>query len=91
MLSQIQTITEYHPNGALWFTTDIAFVEPMFIDAYKNNTQLRDLNGKPYLKLKCEKHYDNGQFAWKLEWNESGDLINKNDSQFRKDGTLIQY
>lgn len=92
MLGEIKTITEYHPNGSLWFTTVIAFVNPKYIGFYMNNAQLREWNSsKPYIKIKCEKHFDNGQFGWKLEWNESGELLNKNDKSYRKDGTLIQH
>jgi len=89
MLGERKTLKEYHPNGALWFITEIVFVMPMFVNNYMSNTQLRDWDGTPYLILKCEKYFDNSQFGWKLEWNESGELINKEDKAFRKDGTLI--
>lgn len=92
MLGEIKTITEYHSNCALWFITVIAFVNPKYISFYMNNTQLRGWNSaKPYIKLKCEKYFDNGQFGWSLEWNELGELINKNNPSYRKDGAIIQY
>lgn len=92
MLGQVKTITEHHSNGSLWLNTVIAFVNLKYIHFYMKNTQLRDWNSlKPYIILKREKYFDNGQFAWKLEYNESGELTNKNDHQYRKDGTLILH
>ena len=63
-IQKTQTITEYHNNGALWLETTIGFIEPMFIDAHSNNTQLRTLidsePSSPYIVLSRKKHFDNG-------------------------------
>lgn len=88
MLSKKRIITELNKNGALWFNTEILYIEPGFEHLYQH--KLIDSEGRPFIKLKCEKFFDNGQFAWKLEWNEKGELLNRHDKQFRKDGTIVQ-
>ncbi len=60
----------------------------MFAHLYPQ--RLKNDNQEDFIKLKCEKYYDNGQFAWCLKWDEKGNLINKSQSCYRKDGTLIQ-
>lgn len=89
MIKEIITITEHHKNGALFYQEKRGIIYPLFIDAYKNNSELRLNNGVPYIKLECIKHFDNGQFAWSLKWDENGILLNKKEPTYRKDGTLI--
>lgn len=94
MLLDKKEITEYHDNGTLFYRLVIAEIEPMFIDMYSNSTQVRRMmNGNPvppYVILLKEKYFDNGQFAWRLEYDEMGDGIKKHPN-YRKDGTIILY
>lgn len=89
MLLDKRNIKEHHKNGALWINQDIGIIEPLFYNLYPN--RLTNDLGECYIKLKYEKFFDNGQFAWSLIWDENGKLINKKDNQFRKDGTIIIY
>jgi len=96
MLLEPQITTEYHENGTLFFTTVAAEIAPGYLHLYegKNPMMRRMIDNKPvnpYVILMREKHYDNGQFAWRLEWDETGKLNNAGPKQYRKDGTLIQY
>lgn len=91
MIKEVITITEHHKNGALFYTEKRAIVEPLFIDAYKTFTNFRTIENESFLKMECEKYFDNGQFAWRLIWDEKGDVINKKEKSFRKDGTIILY
>ena len=88
MIKEKQTKTEYHKNGTLFFITEIAIIEPMFLHLYPQ--RLKNENDEYFIKLKCEKYFDNGQFAWSLIWNEDGELLNKSQLSYRKDGTIIQ-
>jgi hypothetical protein len=90
MIKEIVTITEHHKNGALFYKEKIAIIEPLFIECYIGFVNLRNVNNVAFLKLECEKYFDNGQFAWSLLWDEKGNLINKKDLQYRKDGTIIK-
>jgi hypothetical protein len=60
----------------------------MFLHLYPQ--RLKNENDEYFIKLKCEKYFDNGQFAWSLIWNEDGELLNKSQLSYRKDGTIIQ-
>lgn len=96
MLGRIEEITEYHKNGALFVKRIIAFIDPLFEMIYMSNPNYRtkDINGndcQPYLKLEYSKWFDNGQFAWSLKWDDKGNLLNKEEPTYRKDGTIIQY
>ena len=88
MIKEKQTKTEYHKNNTLFFITEIAIIEPMFLHLYPQ--RLKNENDEDFIKLKCEKYFDNGQFAWSLIWNEDGELLNKSQPSYRKDGTIIQ-
>lgn len=90
MIKETITITEHHKNGALFYKEKRAIIEPLFIDAYKKFSNFITIENISFLKLECEKHFDNGQFAWSLKFDLEGNLINKNEHSYRKDGTLIQ-
>jgi hypothetical protein len=90
MIKEIITITEHHKNGALFYKERRAIIEPLFIDAYRSFATFRSIESISFLKIECTKYFDNGQLAWSLIWDEKGELINKNDLQYRKDGTIIQ-
>ena len=90
MIKETITITEHHKNGALFYKEKRAIIEPLFIDSYKKFSNFRTIENISFLKLECEKHFDNGQFAWSLKFDLEGNLINKNEHSYRKDGTLIR-
>jgi hypothetical protein len=74
----------------LFYREKRAIIEPLFIDDYKTFLNFRTISNISFLKLECEKHFDNGQFAWSLIWDEKGEVMNKNEKSYRKDGTIIQ-
>ncbi|MCY7291332.1 MAG: hypothetical protein LH615_04035 [Ferruginibacter sp.] len=88
MLNRKVETKEYHENGTLWFVTIIGIIEPIFYDLYKKYYTNKE--GERFIKLKCQKFYNNNQFAWSLIWDEWGVLLNNDESQFRFDGTIIQ-
>ena len=90
MIKETITITEHHKNGALFYKEKRAIIEPLFIDSYKQFSNFSTIENISFLKLACEQHFDNGQFAWSLKFDLEGNLINKNEHSYRKDGTLIQ-
>jgi hypothetical protein len=83
--------TEYHKNGTLFFKEKRAIIDPFCINIYNGFQNLRTLGDTNFLILERTKFYDNGQFAWSLKWNENGNLINTDEKQFRKDGSIIMY
>ena len=89
MIKKIEEITEYHTNGTLCWREKRAIIEPLFIDAYANLTTFRNVNNTAFIRLECTKFFDNGQLAWSLIWDEEGNLLNKLDPIYRKDGTII--
>lgn len=95
MLLNPITKTEYHDNGTLFFTTVTAEIVKGYEYLYDNNLQRRSqIDGKPvqpYIKLMCEKYYDNGQLAWRLVWDEEGNPTKDCSKHYRKDGTIIHY
>jgi len=96
MLLEPKTKTEYHDNGALFFTEITAEIAPGYLHLYEGkNTMMRKLIDNKevaaYVVLFREKYYDNGQFAWRLEWDKQGIAKDTKTNQYRKDGTIIQY
>jgi hypothetical protein len=90
MIKEIITITEHHENGALFYVEKRAIIDPFFINAYIDLPTFRMLDNICYIKLENTKYFDNNQIAWSLKWNENGELINPNDLQYRKDGSIIK-
>ena len=89
MIKEIITITEHHGNGALFYQEKRGVIYPLFVDVYKNSSALMFNEGIHYIKLECTKYFDNGQLAWSLKWDENGNLLNKKDKTYRKDGAVI--
>lgn len=87
MLLTKKNIKEYHNNGTLWINQDIGIINPLFYNKFPN--RLTNDLGESYIKLKYEKFFDNGQFAWSLTWDEKGNFLNKKSNQYRKCGSLI--
>lgn len=82
---------EHHKNGKLSYMETWAKIAPMFIDLFPNSI----INGEGYwIRIREQvKYYDNGQLAWRFEYNDKGELIRKNENSltYRKDGTIIEY
>ena len=96
MLLKPKTTIEYHENGTLFFTTITAEIADgyLYMHEGKNPMMRKLINNRPvnpYVILMREKYYDNGQFAWRLEWDEYGKPKDTGTKNYRKDGTLIIY
>lgn len=62
---------EYHPNGELWIVGQIGIVADMWKHLYDVRLGFKGFEGKPVCRLGVwEKHYDNGQLAWSLDYGD---------------------
>lgn len=93
MIKEIITKAENHKNGTLFFEEKIGIIDPLFVESHKNNSTLifNKEENIYFIRLETTKHFDNGQFAWSLKWDEKGNLLNKGDKAYRKDGTVIEF
>lgn len=89
MVKESIKLKEYHKNGTLSYLSEYDIIFPMFVDYYDN--LIITVNCEYLLKRKIEKYFDNGQLSWRLIYDEKGFLINKYESSFRKDGTIINF
>lgn len=83
--------TEYHKNGTLFFKEKRAILNPISIDIYNSSPNFRTLENISFLILERTKFYDNGQLAWSLKWDEKGNILNSEEKEYKKDGTVIIY
>ncbi|HEY9363482.1 MAG TPA: hypothetical protein VIQ00_09490 [Chitinophagaceae bacterium] len=81
---------EYHPNGQVWITGEIGVIAPMWRHLYNFRTGFKGYEGKPVCRLgKWTKHFDNGQLAWTIQYDEYGFATKDKFPSFRKDGAGI--
>jgi hypothetical protein len=80
---------EYHENGKISYMETWAKISDMFIDLFPNAI----INeGGYWVRIKEQfKYYDNGQLAWRLKYNDKGEVVKTNEHSYRKDGTIIEY
>jgi hypothetical protein len=88
MILKTQTNEEFHPNGQLSYTENVATIEPTSEHLYQNT---RHLNGVVWIRVGyCAKFHDNGLMQWEKTYSENGTIISSKNG-FRKDGTPIVY
>lgn len=88
---------EFHRNGQLWIDGEIGIVSNNCKHLYDYLLGFKGYEGIPVVRLGIwTKYYDNGQVAWKLDYQEG--LIDNKDKRkpqefhsYRKDGTIITY
>jgi len=81
---------EFHKNGTLAYIETIAILNPLFVQTYERRIVKQD--GSEFIRIGLHaKYFDNGQLAWKLEYNDLGNLIKNNNPQYRKDGSTIIF
>lgn len=78
---------EYHRNGTIWITGTIGIIAPLWKHRYH---YLVAPDGTPWCRTGIwEKHYDNGQLAWTIEYDAFGKCTDSKFPQFLRDGTPI--
>lgn len=90
MLIERKEWKEFHPNGQIWIDGEIGIIEPSTQHQYDCRTGFPGYEGEAVCRLgKWTKHYDNGQLAWTLEYDDFGFSKKINYPRYRKDGTII--
>ena len=85
------TVTnEFHPNGRLAYTASTATLSKDEHDKYPNARVAPDGTQWIYNGV-VAKHYNNGQLAWQLNYDETGAIIKDGKPSYRRDGTIIQH
>ena len=79
-----------HQNGEAWISGEIGVIAPESKELYDYLTMFEGHEGKPVCRLgKWTKHFNNGQLAWTIEYNEYGFPAGNKFPSYRKDGTII--
>lgn len=89
MILSTKTNNEYHANGQLAYTENISILSEASAGSYSNRRISTD--GTQWIRTGVNaKYFDNGQLAWRLQYDNVGDLIQTDDKQYRKDGTVVE-
>lgn len=85
---------EFHPNGQLAYTENVATLVKGTEDSHPNSRI--GANGVQWIRTgRHAKYFDNGQLAWELFYDDQGNVIKDKphtpSKSYRKDGTLIVY
>lgn len=90
MLIERKEWKEFHSNGQPWITGEIGIIDPSTEHQYDCRTGFPGHEGEPVCRLgKWTKHYDNGQLAWTIEYDDFGFLKTTHYTHYRKDGSII--
>lgn len=89
MIIETVNLKEYHANGTLWIDEVRCYVSDDSIDLYGAILIKAFADGRYFFRKQVIKYYDNGQFAWRQDRDDSGNSICIDSRKFRKDGTGI--
>lgn len=91
MFLRVELQQEFHDNGALAYEQTIAILKPEH--EAKFDRRIMHPDGYCFIRIgRNVKYFDNGQLAWQLDYNDKGEVIkNKDQREYRKDGTIIIY
>jgi len=86
----IEDFVTYWENGAVWMTEQWCTIldEDLSKYDYRQNSDIVGARAVCRVGL-LTKHFDNGQLAWTIEFDEYGRGTKKKIPQFQKDGTFI--
>lgn len=90
---EVKEWKEYHPNGQLWITGQIAVVKQYAKHLYDYRVGFKGYEGTPVVRLGIwTKYFENGQLAWQLDYSD-GLLDSKTQRKklhsYREDGSAI--
>lgn len=83
------TRKEYYENGKLWYE-EVICVLPEGKE-YLYQYRMKSQDGYYFIYVRKTKYFDNGQFAWELNYDKNGKYVKNDKPSYRKDGTGISY
>ena len=66
---------EYHENGKIKYEEVICVLPKNKEHLYQS--KMRSPDGHYFIFVKKTKHYNNGQFAWELNYDKDGECVKK--------------